>query len=138
MKKVFLILSVFLLSACTSGNYNYQMPTAGIAEVATKGSTKLKYKDYEVLGTVRGEYQRNCFLLDLFCFGDAFIYDDLVQKSIQMGGNTILYSVVDEERSSLFWTLIYSQKRMKANALAIKVRQDFEKPNSKALTVYAD
>lgn len=47
-------------------------------------------KPYKILGRVRGEYSRWCFLLDVVCFGDEFVYDDLLKQGQKQGANEVI------------------------------------------------
>ena len=78
-------------------------------------------KDYVVKGRVYGEYKRFCVLAGLVCFGDVFIYDDLMHKAANVGANLITDLVVDDEGSSPLWYLIYSSREYRATALAVSL-----------------
>ena len=119
MRSILFILSLALLTSCadistiTSKN-EPEMPTS-------KLSTDFIHKDYNVVGRVRGEYTKTCFLFNLICTNNIFIADDLISKAQNMGADEAIDMVIDKQTSSWLWAFLFSYQTYRANALAIKL-----------------
>ncbi len=117
MKRILFVLFAFVcLNACSSIN-----ELDGSTSMPVNYKSNISVKDYEIKGIVRGEYSRTCILLGLICSGGVYIYDDLIQKSQKLGGNSVVNMVVDSENSSPLWYILFSKKNYRANGLAIKI-----------------
>ena len=129
MKKIFLLALFALLCGCQSSIDDFNV--AGSTKTPVNLKSRLTVKDYTVKGRVYGEYHRFCVLAGFVCFGDVFIYNDLMRKAEATGANMITDLVVDDEGSSPFWYLLYSSKQYKATALAVSLTKS-------AKTTYTD
>ena len=119
MKKIFLLALCALLCGCQSSLDEFT--ASGSTKMPVNFKSRLTMKDYVVRGRVYGEYKRFCVLAGLVCFGDVFIYDDLMRKAEKAGANLITDLVVDDEGSSPLWYLLYSSREYKATALAVSL-----------------
>ena len=90
-------------------------------------NARLVVKDYDIKGTIHGEYQKYCFLFGLFCTNDIFIHNDLMQKAEKLGANHVLNMVVDKNISSPFWYFLFSRQKYRADALAVKITKTDDK-----------
>lgn len=86
--------------------------------------SRIGVKDYKILGRVRGNYARYCFLFGIFCTGDLYPYDDLMTQAEKKGGNSVINFVVDQDSSSPFWSWLYYRRTMRANGMAVKIYGD--------------
>ena len=119
MKKLLLSALFVLLCGCQSSLEEFTV--SGSTKMPVNLKSRLTMKDYVVKGRVYGEYKRFCVLAGFVCFGDVFIYDDLMHKAANVGANLITDLVVDDEGSSPFWYLIYSSREYRATALAVSL-----------------
>ena len=87
----------------------------------SKLTTDFVNKDYSVVGRVRGEYTKTCFLFSLICTNDIFIADDLISKAQHIGADEVIDMVIDKQTSSWLWAFLFSNQTYRANALAIKL-----------------
>ncbi len=118
MKRTIILLGMlFFLSGCDTSNWRF----SGSTEMPLSYKTPMAVKDYEILDTVHGEYSRICLLFSLFCFGEVYPYDALMQQAIQKGGNSVINFVTDTDTSSPFWYPLYMRKTVRVNGLAIKL-----------------
>ncbi len=117
MNKFFLISILLLLSACsdfskfTTANEPI-MPVSGL-------TTNFVRKDFYIKGRVRGEYTKTCFLFNLICTNDIFIFDDLKQQAKTLDAYEVIDVVVDRQTSSWIWFFLYSRQTYRANGLAV-------------------
>lgn len=120
MKKLLtIVLCCLMLSACSSirkltSSDSMKMPVTQLA-------THTINKDYKIIGRVRGEYERQCFLMGAFCFGEGYVFDDLMAKARSMGANEVLDIVIDDNELSVLWTILYSHQTTVANGLAVQL-----------------
>ena len=115
MKKLLFIIC-FILCGCSTINETVSAKTK--AEQLDI-QTAFVRKDFKPVGHVRTEYDRVCFLFDLFCTKSYFIQDDLIEQAKSMGANEVIDVVVDRSKTPLIWLWIYSREEVKANGLAV-------------------
>lgn len=131
MKKILLVILICLgVSSCYLESSNLK----GSTEMPFNYKARLMVKDYENLGRVRGEYQRYCVLFGLFCCGDTYSYDDLMNKAHELGGDSVINFTVDEDVSTPFWWFLFYRRTIKTNGLAVKLK----KSNFEAKELYLD
>ena len=119
MRSILFVLSLVLLTSCADistivTNNEPEMPTS-------KLSTGFVNKDYNVVGRVRGEYTKTCFLFNLVCSNNIFIADDLISKAKSMGADEVIDMVIDKQTSSWLWAFLFSYQSYRANGLAVKL-----------------
>ena len=122
MKK-FAIALILLYSLTACGTMKSLQAESDSVMPYRNHQTHFVSKPYKIIGRVRGEYSRWCFLAGLFCFGDDFIYDDLLSKGQKQGGNEVINVVRETEGVSPLWFLLFSHENTVANGLTIYVQQ---------------
>jgi len=121
MKK-FVITLILLCSLTACGTMKSLQAESDSTMPYRNHQTHFVSKPYKIIGRVRGEYSRWCFLAGLFCFGDDFIYDDLLRKGQKQGGNEVINVVRETEGVSPLWFLLFSHENTVANGLTIYVQ----------------
>lgn len=122
MKK-FAIALILLCSLTACGTMKSLQAESDSVMPYRNHQTHFVSKPYKIIGRVRGEYSRWCFLAGLFCFGNDFIYDDLLSKGQKQGGNEVINVVRETEGVSPLWFLLFSHENTVANGLTIYVQQ---------------
>ena len=115
MKKVLFIIC-FVLCGCSTIN---ETVSSKVNTEQLDIQTAFVRKDYKPVGHVRAEYDRTCFLFDLFCTKSYFIQDDLIKQAKSIGANEVIDVVVDKSKTPLIWSWLFSYEEVKANGLAI-------------------
>jgi hypothetical protein len=90
-----------------------------------------RQKDYDIIGRVRGDYTKICLFFGILCNQDIQIFDDLLNKSIELGGNEVINVVVDENISSIATYPLFSRHHFIANGMAIKIKSEENKTEKK-------
>ena len=119
MRSLLFVLCLFLLASCADvstivSKNDPEMPISTL-------STDFTRKDYNVVGRVRGEDVKTCFLFNLICTNDIYIADDLISKAKNKGADEVIDLVIDKQTSSWLWVFLFSHQSYRANALAIKL-----------------
>ena len=123
MKKFVAALCLLVaLSACSSvkslqAESDSQMPYRN-------HQTHFANKPYKIVGRVRGEYSRWCFLLDIVCFGDEFVYDDLLEKGQKQGANEVINIVRETRNTSPIWFVLFSHENIVANGMSVYIQAE--------------
>ena len=119
MRSFLIALCVLTLAGCSEmttivSKNEPEMPTPRL-------TTDFVNKDYSIVGRVRGEYTKTCFLFSLICTNDVFIADDLISKASKIGADEVIDTVIDKQTSSWLWAFLFSHQTYRANGLAIKL-----------------
>ena len=123
MKKLCIALFLLgLLSGC--GPINKLQAESDSNMPFRNHQTRFLNKPYKIVGRVRGEYSRWCFLAGLMCFGDDFIYDDLLKQGQSQGGNEVINVVRESQGVSPLWFLLFSHETTVANGLTIYIQPE--------------
>ncbi len=119
MRSILFILSLALLTGCADVSTIVTENDPGMP--TSKLSTDFVNKDYNVVGRVRGEYTKTCFLFNLVCSNNIFIADDLISKAKNMGADEVIDMVIDKQTSSWLWAFLFTHQSYRANGLAVKL-----------------
>ena len=119
MKKIFILLLLSLLCGCELLSVHSKMEETQTPYVYRR-YPDLQKKKYTPLALLSGTYSRHCFFLGAFCFGDTFMYDDLLTQAQKLNAHDVINFTYDRQTSSPFWGIIYWHAKYKANGLAIR------------------
>lgn len=126
IKKILCLIAILVVSGCS---YLRVQTTEDITQMPySRHQSYFRQKDYEIMGRVRGEYTKICLIFGILCNQDIEIYDDLLKKGLELGGNEVINVVVDENVSSLVTYPLFSRHRFIANGIAIKIETEKSKP----------
>ena len=123
MKK-YIIALVLLCSLTACGTIKSLQAESDSVMPYRNHQTHFVSKPYKIIGRVRSEHARLCFLADLVCFGNAFIYDDLLEQGKKKGGNEVINVVKETRGVSPLWFLLFSYEKTVANGLTIYIQPE--------------
>lgn len=118
MKKLFLLAMICVLTACSTKSVHLSNKDIMQAPIQSMTADFVR-KDYKIVGVVSGDYEKVCFLFNLFCSNDIFIYDDLMRKAEKKGANAVINVVRDSQNSFWLWQILYEHQHYRANGLAV-------------------
>lgn len=123
MKKfIFCLISLLILSGC--GAVKSLTAESDSAMPYRNHQTHFVNKPYKIVGRVRGDYKRFCVLADLICFGQEFVYDDLLNQGKKQGANEVINVVKESQGISPIWFILFSYEHTVANGLSVYIQPE--------------
>ena len=123
MKK-FVAALVLALSLCACSSVKSLQAESDSVMPYRNHQTHFVTKPYKIVGRVRGEYSRWCFLLDIVCFGDEFVYDDLLKQGQKQGANEVINIVRETRNTSPIWFVLFSHENIVANGMSVYIQPE--------------